>query len=285
MKCDVIANGIVAAAKQVGLTIPLVVRLEGTNVELGKEILADSRISRSSPADDLGDAARKVVAAARARRARQRRRRHEHLRRQEHPRPRPGHHRLRGQLPRRADARVRHAASSPASRRTAAARSSRRRSRSSTPSTQAVKETGANASVDLRPAAVRGRRDHRGRRRGRPARRRDHRGHPGARHGAGAPLPRRAARDVRLVGPNCPGRHHAGRVQDRDHAGPHPPARPHRRRLALRHAHLRGGGAAHRPRARPVDRGRHRRRSGPRHRLRRRASSGSRRTPRPRRSS
>ncbi len=65
MKCDVIANGIVAAAKQVGLSIPLVVRLEGTNVELGKDILAHSDLE-IIPADDLGDAARKAVGAARA---------------------------------------------------------------------------------------------------------------------------------------------------------------------------------------------------------------------------
>jgi succinyl-CoA synthetase beta subunit len=65
MKCDIIANGIVAAAKQVGLSIPLVVRLEGTNVELGKEILAHSDL-KIVPADDLGDAARKAVVAARA---------------------------------------------------------------------------------------------------------------------------------------------------------------------------------------------------------------------------
>jgi len=65
MKCDVIANGILAAARQVGLSIPLVVRLEGTNVELGKEILAHSEL-KIIPADDLGDAARKVVAAAKA---------------------------------------------------------------------------------------------------------------------------------------------------------------------------------------------------------------------------
>jgi succinyl-CoA synthetase beta subunit len=63
MKCDVIANGIVSAAQQVGLTIPLVVRLEGTNVELGREILAQSDL-RITPAEDLGDAARKAVAAA-----------------------------------------------------------------------------------------------------------------------------------------------------------------------------------------------------------------------------
>ncbi len=65
MKCDVIANGILAAARQVGLTMPLVVRLEGTNVELGKEILAHSDLEITA-ADDLGDAARKAVAAVRA---------------------------------------------------------------------------------------------------------------------------------------------------------------------------------------------------------------------------
>ena len=65
MKCDVIANGILAAARQVGLNIPLVVRLEGTNVEKGKEILAHSDLE-IVPADDLGDAARKAVAAAQA---------------------------------------------------------------------------------------------------------------------------------------------------------------------------------------------------------------------------
>jgi succinyl-CoA synthetase beta subunit len=63
MKCDVIANGIVAAARQVALRVPLVVRLEGTNVELGRQILSESGLSITS-ADDLGDAARKAVAAA-----------------------------------------------------------------------------------------------------------------------------------------------------------------------------------------------------------------------------
>jgi succinyl-CoA synthetase beta subunit len=62
MRCDIIANGILEAAKEVNLSIPLVVRLEGTNVELGKEILAKSGLAIIS-ADDLGDAARKIVAA------------------------------------------------------------------------------------------------------------------------------------------------------------------------------------------------------------------------------
>ncbi|MCC2980491.1 ADP-forming succinate--CoA ligase subunit beta [Sphingomonas sp. IC4-52] len=61
MKCDIIAEGIVAAAKEVNLSVPLVVRLEGTNVEKGKEILANSGLA-IVPANDLGDAAQKIVA-------------------------------------------------------------------------------------------------------------------------------------------------------------------------------------------------------------------------------
>jgi succinyl-CoA synthetase beta subunit len=68
MKCDVIAAGVVAAAKQIGLKVPLVVRLEGTNVDLGKKILADSGLPIIS-GNDMGDAAQKVVAAARGREA------------------------------------------------------------------------------------------------------------------------------------------------------------------------------------------------------------------------
>jgi succinyl-CoA synthetase beta subunit len=68
MKCDVIAEGVVTAAKQVGLKVPLVVRLEGTNVDLGKKILAESGLPIIS-ANDMGDAAQKVVAAARGREA------------------------------------------------------------------------------------------------------------------------------------------------------------------------------------------------------------------------
>ena len=61
-KCDMIAEGIVAAAKTLHLNVPLVVRLEGTNVDLGKKILADSGLA-IIPADNLADAAQKVVAA------------------------------------------------------------------------------------------------------------------------------------------------------------------------------------------------------------------------------
>jgi succinyl-CoA synthetase beta subunit len=62
MRCDVIAEGVVAAAREVSLHVPLVVRLEGTNVDLGKNILADSGLPIVS-ADDLGDAAEKIVKA------------------------------------------------------------------------------------------------------------------------------------------------------------------------------------------------------------------------------
>ncbi|MEM9168437.1 MAG: ADP-forming succinate--CoA ligase subunit beta [Pseudomonadota bacterium] len=62
MRCDVIAEGVIAAVKEVGLEVPLVVRLEGTNVDEGKRILSESGLA-ITPADDLEDAAEKVVAA------------------------------------------------------------------------------------------------------------------------------------------------------------------------------------------------------------------------------
>jgi succinyl-CoA synthetase beta subunit len=66
MKCDVIANGVVEAAKQVKLSLPVVVRLEGTNVELGRKILAESGLNIES-GTDMSDAARKIVQAVKAR--------------------------------------------------------------------------------------------------------------------------------------------------------------------------------------------------------------------------
>jgi succinyl-CoA synthetase beta subunit len=62
MKCDVIANGVVEAAKEIGLEIPLVVRLAGTNVELGKQILAESGLKVIS-ADSMADGAQKIIDA------------------------------------------------------------------------------------------------------------------------------------------------------------------------------------------------------------------------------
>ena len=65
MKCDVIATGVVAAAKQVGIKVPLVVRLEGTNVDIGKQILAESGLNIVS-ADGMADGAQKIVQAVAA---------------------------------------------------------------------------------------------------------------------------------------------------------------------------------------------------------------------------
>ncbi len=65
MRCDVVANGVVEAAKQVNLSVPLVVRLEGTNVEQGKQILTDSGLN-IIPASDLADGAKKAVEAVKA---------------------------------------------------------------------------------------------------------------------------------------------------------------------------------------------------------------------------
>ena len=64
MKCDIIASGVVAAARETSLAVPLVVRLEGTNVEKGKAIMADSGLT-IIPADNLGDAAEKITRAVR----------------------------------------------------------------------------------------------------------------------------------------------------------------------------------------------------------------------------
>jgi succinyl-CoA synthetase beta subunit len=63
MKCDVIATGVIEAAKEVGLKVPLVVRLQGTNVDLGRKLLADSGLAITA-ADTMDDAAQKIVALA-----------------------------------------------------------------------------------------------------------------------------------------------------------------------------------------------------------------------------
>ncbi len=63
MKCDVIASGILTAAREVGVSVPLVVRLEGTNVDAGKKILAESDLAIIA-ADSMADAGKKVVEAA-----------------------------------------------------------------------------------------------------------------------------------------------------------------------------------------------------------------------------
>ena len=64
MKCDTIAEGVIAAAKELGLKVPLVVRLEGTNVELGRKLLAESGLA-ITPAATMADGAQKIVALGR----------------------------------------------------------------------------------------------------------------------------------------------------------------------------------------------------------------------------
>ena len=101
MRCDVIAEGVVAAAKEVSLTVPLVVRLEGTNVELGKKILADSGLDHP-----VGRGSWTTPPKRSSRRSR--RRRDGGLGRQEHQGHLPGLHRRPGHLPLRAGDRLRH---------------------------------------------------------------------------------------------------------------------------------------------------------------------------------
>jgi succinyl-CoA synthetase beta subunit len=69
MKCDVIAEGVIAAVKEVGLKVPLVVRLEGTNVELKARRSSETPVLNVIPADDLDDAAQKIVAAVESKKA------------------------------------------------------------------------------------------------------------------------------------------------------------------------------------------------------------------------
>ena len=175
MKCDVIAAGVVDAVKEVGLRVPLVVRLEGTNVELGKEIIAKSNLNVTS-ADDLDDAAQKIVKAVKGRPD-------VHPHRQEHQGHLPGLHRQERHLPFRAGDRLRHQDG----RRHLARQ---RRHVPSRPAGVRHRRRGEGQDRlrrqrDLRAAARRRRRDLRGDRRRDPADHLHHRGHPGRRHGQG----------------------------------------------------------------------------------------------------
>ena len=134
---------------------------------------------------------------------------------------------------------------------------------------------------DLRARTVRGGGDHRGRGCRYPHHRLHHRGDPGARHVAGAgesrALPRQPAGRAQFTGD-----HHAGPVQDRHHAGQHPPTRLRRHHVPLRHPQLRGRAPDHPVRARPEHLRGERRRSHPGRELRRLpgALRGATRTPR-----
>ena len=251
MKCDVIAEGVVAAAREVQLTVPLVVRLEGTNVELGKEILAQvgpAHHPRGQSAPGGGEGRRRG----------------------------PGREGVMSIL---VDQNTRvlmqgitgSAGSFHAGQMldygtklvagvTPGKGGTEFQDRVPIFNTvaDAVKQTGANVSVIFVPPPFAG---------------------DAILEAADAGVPliivitegipvmdmvkvKRAlqGRPVRLVGPELPRGHHPRReVQDRHHARAHPQARADRRRLPLGHADLRGGVPAHAARAGPVDRGGHRR--------------------------
>ena len=269
MQCDIIADGRRRrGASEVGLQVPLVVRLEGTNVELGKQDPGRVAACRSSPADDLDDGAQEDRAQAVSREAAQM----SDPRRQGHQGHRPGHHR-------RARAR-----STPSRRIDYGTQDRRRRhARQGRPDASTacpVFDTVAEAVADdrrqrhrhLRAAALRRRRDPRG----------------GRRRAStlvvciteGIPVldmvkVQRVLRGRRSTAPGrpeLPRRHHARRVQDRHHAGLHPQARQasasSRARGTLTYeAVWQLTALGHRP----VDLRRHRRRPGQRHELHRRA--------------
>ena len=100
VRCDMIAEGIIAAVKEVDVKVPVIVRLEGTNVDDGKALLRNSGLAIIA-ADDINDGARKAVAAAKEANM-------SVLVDKKHQGHRAGLHRHAGHLPRRADARVRH---------------------------------------------------------------------------------------------------------------------------------------------------------------------------------
>ena len=112
LRCDVLAEGVIAAVKELGVRVPIVIRMEGTNVEKGKQMLRDSGLNFTT-ADAMDEAAEKVVlsggriSARPAGRACQRKRNDGRFNRQEHPPPGPGPDRPRGHVPRESGGRLR----------------------------------------------------------------------------------------------------------------------------------------------------------------------------------
>ena len=180
LRCDVLAAGVIAAVKELGVPVPIVIRMKGTNVEEGKKMLAESGLNFAT-ADTMGEAADKVGARSAREVA------NGSPTRQEHAPDRPGHHRPRRHVPREGRAGVSHER-----RRRRDARQGRHDARR----LAGVQHRGGCGQGDrrervgdLRAAAVCRRRDHgSGRRRHRP-RRLHHRGHSGRRHAEGDDVP------------------------------------------------------------------------------------------------
>jgi succinyl-CoA synthetase beta subunit len=280
--CDVIAEGVVAAAKEVDLEVPLVVRLEGTNVEKGRKILDDSGLR----SDRLERSTRPPRRPSRPRRA-------EEggtmsiLDRQGHQGPLPGHHRRRGPF---------HALQMRSSLRHQMVAGVTPGKGGSDVDGIPVFDTVAEAVEghrrdrigDLRAGAVHRRRDPARRpTAGVRTRRGDHRGHPGARHGVRQATSCGQA-DARLIGPNCP-----GVITPGDNEGckigimPGYIHQPGKVGVVSRSGTLTYEAVWQltNARPRPVDLRRHRRRPDQRHQLHRLHLGCSRTTPRPRASS
>ena len=158
LRCDTLATGVVAAARDLGIKVPIVIRMEGTNVELGRKVLEESGFN-FTVADGMKDAAEKVVALAKpAPEASD-----ERTRRQEHASARPGLHRQGRHLPRPAGHRLRHQRGRrrhAGQRRIDASRPARLRHRR-----QSGKGNRRQRDRDFRSAALRRRRHHGSRRR------------------------------------------------------------------------------------------------------------------------
>ena len=264
MKCDIIADGVVAAVKEVGLQVPLVVRLEGTNVELGKNILSESGLNVIA-ADDLDDAAQKIVKAVKKLMSILIDKNTKVI--------------CQGFTGKNGTFHSEQAIAYGTKMVGGTSPGKGGATHLGLPVFDTVARGEASDRLrrerDLCAAAGRRRRHLRGHPGGNPAHHLHHRGHPGARHGEGQ------ARAVRLEiapdRPQLPGRDDGRPMQDRHHAGQHLQARQGRDRVALRHADLRSGVPDHPRRARPDHRRRHRRRSGQGHRVHRCAGHAARR--------